>query len=213
MVTKDLDNVARFIEYFILGTDELWLVFKDEGLSLNRIMYTSRAVSGGSVFMVHSEHWPTLRRMRNLRRIAKGMLRGLMLVHQRNVTHRDVKPSNVIVSKDEHGSHEIRLADFGSAVDPFSAATLYGAAGPTLDELSLGYAPPEVTIYASSARLYLRHLVVRSDAPRNLPRHRQTFQLASRPRAHYTKENKGRASPCGICPILHLCFKVIRHSR
>eukprot|EP00949_MAST-11_sp_MAST-11-sp1_P001133 g1133.t1 len=191
MVTKDLDNVARFIEYFILGTDELWLVFKDEGLSLNRIMYTSRAVSGGSVFMVHSEHWPTLRRMRNLRRIAKGMLRGLMLVHQRNVTHRDVKPSNVIVSKDEHGSHEIRLADFGSAVDPFSAATLYGAAGPTLDELSLGYAPPEVTIYGIlqpdftydiwSCGLTLLEIYLGTDKP---------FQLASRDRALLLKSKQ-----------------------
>ena len=56
----------------------------------------------------------------------------------------DLKPSNLIVGR----GAELRLtiADFGSAVDDLSIETMYGADGPSRDEASLEYAPPEVLL-------------------------------------------------------------------
>lgn len=38
----------------------------------------------------------------------------------------------------------LRLIDFGSSVDPHTLVTMYGPRGPSLDEVTLEYAPPEV---------------------------------------------------------------------
>eukprot|EP00514_Thraustochytrium_sp_LLF1b_P011789 CAMPEP_0184560400 /NCGR_PEP_ID=MMETSP0199_2-20130426/46916_1 /TAXON_ID=1112570 /ORGANISM="Thraustochytrium sp., Strain LLF1b" /LENGTH=1154 /DNA_ID=CAMNT_0026957701 /DNA_START=181 /DNA_END=3645 /DNA_ORIENTATION=+ len=48
-----------------------------------------------------------------LERIALHSLRGLEYLHQKNVIHRDVKPSNILVSR----SGTVKLADFGISRD------------------------------------------------------------------------------------------------
>jgi serine/threonine protein kinase len=63
------------------------------------------------------------------------------------VTHRDVKPSNLIVNHRGVGRAVVKLADFGSAVDKDTllSRTLYDAP-PSVDETTLEYAPPEVRL-------------------------------------------------------------------
>lgn len=40
-------------------------------------------------------------------------LSGLSVLHARNIVHRDMKPSNIFVSKEEDGTEVIKLLDFG----------------------------------------------------------------------------------------------------
>lgn len=59
---------------------------------------------------------------------------------------RDVKPENLLAASPHSTSPKtlhLTLIDFGSAVDRHTLAKLYGKAGPSADELTLEYAPPE----------------------------------------------------------------------
>jgi hypothetical protein len=59
---------------------------------------------------------------------------------------RDVKPENLLAASPHSTSPEalhLTLIDFGSAVDRHTLTKLYGKAGPSADELTLEYAPPE----------------------------------------------------------------------
>lgn len=116
--------------------------------------------------------------------IMQQLLQALEAVHAANISHRDVKPENLLVSyqttadsddtgpvesggQEQDGSLQpdplslhLRLIDFGSAVDvPSIAAGWYGrrqkvagrddgpsndAQGPSMDELTLEYAAPEI---------------------------------------------------------------------
>lgn len=67
------------------------------------------------------------------------VLLALTAVHGHNVTHRDVKPENLLVGP----AGRVRLIDFGSAVDAYSTLNLYGKAGPSELEQTVEYAPPE----------------------------------------------------------------------
>ena len=85
---------------------------------------------------------------------------------------RDVKPENLLLQKKNRGHHEtssahgghqpigpdetrkpfavgdlhLRLIDFGSALDKHSIEHLYGGNGPSDDEQTAEYAPPEVLL-------------------------------------------------------------------
>lgn len=103
----------------------------------------------------------------------RQLLQGLEALHTANISHRDVKPENLLVAlaaADVKGpsahnpsgdpdplSLHLRLIDFGSAVDAPSimgglygpktgagGADVAGEGGPSLDEVTLEYAAPEV---------------------------------------------------------------------
>jgi len=70
---------------------------------------------------------------------------GLKACHDRNITHRDIKPENMIIcfedvdtgkclrevpSEAKQNKLNMRLIDFGSAIDDYTLKHLYGS-GPT----------------------------------------------------------------------------------
>ena len=68
--------------------------------------------------------------------------------------YRDVKLENLLVRteglpQDSAGSVQVlhvRLIDFGSALDPHSLRSLYGEGGPSAEEQTMEYAPPEALL-------------------------------------------------------------------
>src|SRR5262249_22020300 len=48
--------------------------------------------------------------------LTRQMLEGLYHAHEAGLIHRDFKPENVIVEKDEHGTEVPRIVDFGIAI-------------------------------------------------------------------------------------------------
>jgi serine/threonine protein kinase len=155
-------EVARFVEAFNRsvgnGRSELWLVFHHEGRSLDSILY-SRVESGQSVFLEPSALWQRMRRdvegARVRREIVRQTARGLAAVHARGLCHRDVKPSNLLVSESARSfGFTVKVADLGSAVDAEDAALnarLYGPLGPTAREETRWYRPPEAFLAAGAA--------------------------------------------------------------
>ncbi len=62
---------------------------------------------------------------------------------------RDVKPENLLLQPGREGrepSVHLRLIDFGSAIDAHSVRQLYGAQGPSVNEQTQEYAPPEALL-------------------------------------------------------------------
>ncbi|KAK9827406.1 hypothetical protein WJX81_008695 [Elliptochloris bilobata] len=166
------EHIVRFVESLETG-GSLWLVFRDEGLSLHALMYSPAAprdASGGgtgrtrrggstgggggaatSAILHPSEWWWQLRQgpggEETLRSLLKQTLAALAALHAANVTHRDVKPENLLVrpGRGEGGLH-LRLIDFGSALDAHAVRALYGVAGPSDAQQTREYAPPEALL-------------------------------------------------------------------
>lgn len=155
-------HVARFIEYFFRATgapsspqqQELWLVFRDEGMSLRQYLYAKRAAPGAGVILEPSAFWRRLRTdasgERVLREIMRQVLEGVAALHARGITHRDIKPSNILVAVEATNASAaplVKLADFGSAVDAFTLRHLYAHGGPSQAEETREYQPPEVLFH------------------------------------------------------------------
>ena len=64
-----------------------------------------------------------------LRRISFEIMKGLLFLHQNNIVHNDLKPSNILISRDG----TVKLADFGVSglgrvrLDDFSGTPLFQA--------------------------------------------------------------------------------------
>eukprot|EP00300_Choanocystis_sp_HF-7_P010110 c16784_g1_i4.p1 GENE.c16784_g1_i4~~c16784_g1_i4.p1 ORF type:complete len:540 (-),score=115.92 c16784_g1_i4:33-1652(-) len=125
------------------GSQELWLVFHDEGMSLHSFIYTvTGSILGPSPFwkMLHTDPaGPNV-----YRNILHQLLQGAATLHAQDITHRDIKPSNILV---DHTSRPVvvRLADLGSAVQPDMIRILYDKAPSTAEE-TIDYAPPEAKL-------------------------------------------------------------------
>jgi len=155
-------HTCRFVEAFEekgeQGTD-LWLVFCSEGLSLSHYLYEA-STEGDFVNFCSSSFWKRYRTSpqgsKMIRELMRQLLEGIANCHKSKITHRDLKPSNLIVHIPSHeeqcalGEEEgvslpvLKLADFGSAVDEYTCSNLYGLKGPSVDDETLDYAPPEV---------------------------------------------------------------------
>ncbi len=91
-------------------------------------------------------------------------LDALAYAHARGLVHRDLKPANLLVTKNDDGTHLVRLADFGLArkyqASQMSGLTMAGALGGTV-----AFIPPEQILdfrnvqpaadqYSAAATLY-----------------------------------------------------------
>uniref|UniRef100_A0A7S4KBH8 C2H2-type domain-containing protein n=1 Tax=Odontella aurita TaxID=265563 RepID=A0A7S4KBH8_9STRA len=91
-----------------------------------------------------------------MKEILKQVLTSSAYLHSKGIIHRDIKPSNIMCKAKHESDHGIDgtmpgevsevncvLGDFSSAWDEFSSQNIYGE-GPSADEQTEEYAPPEV---------------------------------------------------------------------
>ncbi|XP_068634349.1 uncharacterized protein [Aristolochia californica] len=176
---QGLMHIARFVESFESQSKEIWLVFRNEGLSLSKLVYTAEETRGttdrkGSdrvrdVQVLHpSKWWHWLRTTEAGRdemcNLIWQLLLALKACHDRNITHRDIKPENMVIcfedlktgrclrgipSGETNYHIKMRIIDFGSAIDLFTIKHLYGSNGPSRSEQTFEYAPPEALLNSS----------------------------------------------------------------
>ncbi|KAK6937572.1 Protein kinase domain [Dillenia turbinata] len=176
---EGLNHIARYVESFESQSNEIWLVFHYEGLSLSKLIYTmeeiEKEVSGGREEQVKhvqilrpSKWWKWLKTTEageeEMRNIIWQLLMALKSCHDRNITHRDIKPENMVICFEDQSTGrclrrtpsnnvkyntKLRIIDFGSALDEFTIKHLYGTAGPSRAEQTHEYAPPEAFLNAS----------------------------------------------------------------
>ncbi|KAL4200161.1 hypothetical protein AMTRI_Chr03g148290 [Amborella trichopoda] len=175
---EGLMHVARYIESFESQSKEIWLVFRNEGRSLSKLIYTAveienstdnQSVHRENIQVLHPSSWwywlrKTVAGKEQMRNIIWQLLLALKSCHDRTIIHRDIKPENMIICLEDDdtgrclegtptGDHryhlKLRIIDFGSAVDGFTIKHLYGTNGPSRSEQTVEYTPPEATLNAS----------------------------------------------------------------
>ncbi|KAL6007245.1 hypothetical protein ACLOJK_032741 [Asimina triloba] len=195
---EGLMHIARYIESFESRSKEIWLVFRNEGLSLSKLIYATKetkTVTGEeqhsqtkSVQVLHPSSWwhwlkTTDGGKVEMKNLIWQLLMALKSCHDRNITHRDIKPGEnkylrftfnlnmvvcfedgetgrclrVIPSGEKHYHINMRIIDFGSAIDDFTIKHLYGSHGPSRflimpanrSEQTFEYTPPEGLLNAS----------------------------------------------------------------
>lgn len=176
-IEEGLNHIARYVESFESKAKEIWLVFKNEGVSLSKLIYTAEVTKtvaddeNNEVRNVKilrpSSWWYWLRTTKEGEKEMKNLIRQLLLAlkscHDRVITHRDIKPENMIICfenvqsrrcsreiprRGEPYNLKMRIIDFGSAIDEFTLKHLYGT-GPTRSEQTFEYTPPEALLNAS----------------------------------------------------------------
>ncbi|KAL4558741.1 hypothetical protein LXL04_036943 [Taraxacum kok-saghyz] len=185
--TTESPHIARYIESFESRSNEIWLVFRHEGVSLSKVLYTAEDVGSGSdndndndndddkfkhIRILHPSNWwhwlkTTKAGQNEMRNLIWQLLMALKSCHDRNVTHRDIKPENMIVcfedretgrclketpSGNANYTTKMRIIDFGSAIDEFTIKHLYGSIGPSRNEQTYEYMPPEAFLNATWSR-------------------------------------------------------------
>jgi serine/threonine protein kinase len=135
---------SRFESYFSTD-DDFWLVFRDEGISLNNLLYAAVSRDMNPI-LEPSLFWKKLRTTQNgqytMRGIIHQLIKGIAVLHSKDILHRDIKPSNILINSEDDNPRVV-IADFSSAV----AATnmkLYDQLGPSGREETEKYSPPEV---------------------------------------------------------------------
>jgi len=110
---------------FVRRGDRLWLVLEFvDGWTLAQVLKKMKALPQAAAAAV-----------------ARALAEGLAHAHERGIVHRDVRPTNVLVSK----NGEVKLTDFGVASDerlPTAPEILDGSG----QQPSLAYASPELVL-------------------------------------------------------------------
>ncbi|XP_075492086.1 uncharacterized protein LOC142530177 isoform X1 [Primulina tabacum] len=176
---EGLNHIARYVESFESRSNEIWLVFRHEGVSLSKLIYTAeevvnnagkeRSEEGKRVQVLQPSKWwhwmkTTEEGKEEFRNIIWQLLLALKSCHDRNITHRDIKPENMVIcfedqdsgsclqgspNRDKSYTTKMRIIDFGSAVDDYTVKHLYGSVGPSSAEQTVDYAPPEAFLNVS----------------------------------------------------------------
>ncbi|XP_061338124.1 uncharacterized protein LOC133284991 isoform X2 [Gastrolobium bilobum] len=178
MYEEGLNHIARYVESFESRSNEIWLVFSYEGMSLSKLLYTvedayDTAEKERFEQVKHAQilrpskwwHWlkTTEEGQEEMRNLLWQLLLALKSCHDRNITHRDIKPENMVIcfedqetgrclkeipAKINKFSTKMRIIDFGSGIDEFTLKHLYGSAGPSRAEQTYEYTPPEALLNA-----------------------------------------------------------------
>uniref|UniRef100_A0A2P2JLE2 Uncharacterized protein LOC105649936 n=1 Tax=Rhizophora mucronata TaxID=61149 RepID=A0A2P2JLE2_RHIMU len=176
---EGLDHIVRYVESFESRSNEIWLVFRHEGLSLSKLMYTMEEVESNAdeekaeelkqvQILRPSKWWHWLKTTEagkeEMRNIIWQLLLALKSCHDRNITHGDIKPENMVIcfedkvtgrclkrgpTENKNYTTKMRIIDFGSAINEFTLKHLYGSTGPSRAEQTFEYAPPEAFLNAS----------------------------------------------------------------
>lgn len=175
---EGLNHIARYVESFESKSNDIWLVFHHEGISLSKLIYTVEEAENSasaedadvkSVQILRPSKWwywlkTTEKGKEEMRSIIWQLLMALKSCHARNITHRDIKPENMVIcfedketgrclrgspSGEKNFTAKMRIIDFGSAIDGFTMKHLYGSTGPSRSEQTCDYSPPEALLNAS----------------------------------------------------------------
>ncbi|XP_030946649.1 uncharacterized protein LOC115971098 isoform X1 [Quercus lobata] len=177
ILEEGLNHIARYVESFESRSNEIWLVFRHEGISLSKLMYTVEDVDDNAdgveqvkrvQILRPSKWWHWLKTteagQEEMRNLIWQLLLAIKSCHDRNITHRDIKPENMVIcfedqetgrclkgspSGDKNFITKMRIIDFGSAIDEFTLKHLYGSTGPSRAEQTYEYTPPEALLNAS----------------------------------------------------------------
>ena len=136
-------NIVTILEYGEDGRRPYIVMEYIDGVSVQRLIKYRRSIS-----------------MKRSLSIISQLLRALHMAHKRNIIHRDVKASNVLISK-ENG--RVKLADFGMArlaegSDLTVVGHFVGTPRYMAPELRLGYEADLRADIFSAARLFLELL-------------------------------------------------------
>jgi serine/threonine protein kinase len=142
-------SVARYESYFVTPTD-YWLVFRDEGISLQQLLYAT-TIDNISVVLKPSNVWRRFRTTReglsSIREVMRQIITSIARLHKAGIVHRDIKLSNILLNTDGLNSPKLLIADFSSALSEGALSKdLFGEFGPSKNELTLEFAPPEVRL-------------------------------------------------------------------
>ncbi len=92
-----------------------------------------------------------------IRGLSRDLFHGLRDVHDAGVVHRDIKPHNVMRTRDADGATRWKIVDFGLALHglPSGASTLGGTAAYVAPEQALGErVDPRADLYSATLVLY-----------------------------------------------------------
>lgn len=104
VVTKSL-NIPQIVKTFDFGT-------LDEDIGTSHYL-TMEYVQGQSLDRVIAHHGAFT--LDNALEVVRQILIALEVAHQKGVVHRDMKPGNIILTKDEEGRPLVKILDFGFA--------------------------------------------------------------------------------------------------
>eukprot|EP00257_Ricinus_communis_P017435 XP_015575870.1 uncharacterized protein LOC8276680 isoform X3 [Ricinus communis] len=169
---EGLNHIARYVESFESRSNEIWLVFRHEGVSLSKLIYAVEEIEHNAneekveetklVQVLHTSKWwhwlrTTKAGKEEMRNLIWQLLMALKSCHDRNITHRDIKPENMVICfEDQDTGKCLKGGPSGDknyttkiAMDEFTLKHLYGSAGPSRAEQTYEYAPPEAFLNAS----------------------------------------------------------------
>ncbi|XP_022727552.1 uncharacterized protein LOC111283351 isoform X2 [Durio zibethinus] len=151
---EGLNHIARYVESFESRSNEIWLVFHYEGMSLSKLMYTVEEAERNATEEKVEEvkqvqilrpskwwHWlkTTEEGQEEMRNLIRQLLVALKSCHDRNITHRDIKPENMVICFEDQKTGRC-LRGIPSGDKNFTTK---------ISEQTHDYSPPEALLNAS----------------------------------------------------------------